>query len=449
MKRTMGAVIATLVLVLALSIVGGQYLLPLLNSRTYSETFCLTDQITNTMDTYDIAKLYRDNHATVAVTVQGDNNIDGYTYTALGSGVCVASNGYQTTNLDENIVASKGSYVVTNYHVIDMLFSDDFSNCLINIFTEEEVKYPCKLLWSNKSLDVAIIYCQENLDYVRMKDRIINPAEGSKLDYEPIFTIGTPLELAYLNRLTLGNVASNNLMTMPSGEYVYPYISGGQIEYSNYPSSLHDTPLIALYNTYEDIVDVTVGITNGNSGGGCFDQHGVLIGLTTVGLDESMTGGNQMNGIVPIYPVIEVIDRLIANNEKYTNYSIYTFDTLGIKGFDAFEASYVVALRNENNINNDFYNYFYFNGEFYSTFSYQDEFSFNQSGFYLLESPTNSKLAGIPSGAVINKCTINEKVVVIENRNDLLYCLLQIKTGDQVVFTYSAIGVSFDKTVAF
>lgn len=431
MKKNWLTLTFSMIFVLALSIVGAKFLMPLINLRTYSQTACLTDQITESMDVYDIAKLYRDNHATVAVTVQGYNTSDGYTYTSLGSGVCVASNGYETTSLDNNIVASMGSYVVTNYHVIDMVYLSEYTNEKIKLITEEEKEYSCELLWSNKNLDVAVLYCEENLDYVEMCDRIVSPDENEQLDYEPIFTIGTPLDLSYLNRLTRGEVASNNLMVMPNAEYVYPNAN---------------TTVIGLYNVYEDIVDITAGITNGNSGGGCFDESGRLIGLTTLGLNVEDTGGNQMNGIVPIYPVIEIIDKLISNKETSTSYTIYTLNDLGLVGFDAYEAYYVTAFQEDGT-----YPYYYFEGNFYSTYTYEDVFNFENEGYYVLSNSATNSLGNIPNGSVITAFQISgQEKIEITQRNDLIYALLQIDDGDTVVFTYTGtLGLPTNQTVQF
>ena len=430
MKKNWLMLTFSMVFVLALSIVGTKFLLPLINLHTYSQTTCLTDQITDSMDVYDIAKLYRDNHATVAVTVQGYKAFD--KYTSLGSGVCVASNGYETSSLENNLTASMGSYVVTNYHVIEMVYLNEFTSTTIKLITEEELEYPCELLWSNRNLDVAILYCEENLDYVEMRDRIVAPAENEKLDYEPIFTIGTPLDLSYLNRLTRGEIASNNLMVMPNAEYIKPANS--------------TTSILALYNTYEDIVDITAGITNGNSGGGCFDEKGRLIGLTTLGLNIEDTGGNQMNAIVPIYPVIEVLDKLISNKEKSTAFKIYTLENVGILGLDSYEAYYVRAFQNQST-----YPYYYYEGNYYSVSTYEDVFNFNQEGYYILSNTATSNLGKIPNGSVITSCQINsQNKIEIVDRNDLIYALLQIDEGDSVVFTYTgAFGLPVNQTVQF
>lgn len=445
MKKTWFSLTFSLILVLALSFVGAKFLLPLLTSKTYSQTDCLTDKVTESMDLYDIAKLYRDNRATVAVIVTGKNNVDNQTYQSLGSGVCVASKGYTTSSLDSNYTANMGSYVVTNYHVIDMFYSNDFTNQSVVIMPEEEKTYECELLWSNKDLDVAVLYCDDtNLNYVRMEDRVIFCEQENRLDIEEIFTIGTPLDLSYLNRFTKGEVASNNPMYLPNAEYIYTYSSNDEMKYSNYYQT-GSTATAVLCNMYEDVVDITVGITNGNSGGGCFDGDGILVGLTTLGLGVSSTGGNQMNGIVPIYPIIEVIDKLISNNERSTSLSIYTLETMGVQGIDAYEAAYANYFQEDSNLN-----YYFLDGEFYSTSTYYDDFLFSSDGYYILSNASSNNFSSLGRGTVITACQINgENQIDIIDRNDLVYALLQIDDGDKVIFTYEGLLFPLTLTVQF
>lgn len=448
MKKSFKSVLLVLVLVLALSYVGANYAWPYLSSifnhRTYSQTNCLTDNITESMDIYSIAKSYRDGYATVAVEVSGKCTANNKYYTSLGSGVCVASKGYKTS-LESNYVASAGSYIVTNYHVIDFLDSNEFSDCQIVIMPEDENTYACDLLWFNKDLDLALLYCDSiNLNYVRMKDRIINCNDSEKLDYEQIFAIGTPLDTAYLNRLTVGNIGSNNNMTMVTIDVIYPYTSNGKLTYSLYTSS--SSGVQVLSNVYEDVVDITVGITSGNSGGGCFDSNGYLIGLTTLGGNVNNTGGNQMNGIVAIYPIIEVLDKIIENKEAGGNNNIYTIESLSIKGVDAIEAGYVSYLKEHTG-----YSYYFIDGNFYSS-SYSSAFSFDENGYYLIENSAG-KLKSIGNDVYITACQINNgEKITIEDRNDLIYALLQIDNGDDVKFYYkgnSLLGLERSVSIAF
>lgn len=450
MKKTSWyAVLGTLLVVLVLSFLCTQFLLPLINEKTYSETNCLNDQITNEMDVYDIAKLYRDSNATCAVIVKGQSTEISNSYiSSLGSGVAIASKGYEIQTSENTYVASKGSYIATNYHVIEMFDSDAYTNCSASIMVENEMTYPAEVLWYNKDLDVAVLYCDDlNMDYVRMADRSIYCSSQDKLDYEQIFTIGSPLDTMYINRLTVGNVASNNDLTMVTAKVIYPYNSNGEMKYHTMIGNSIGISTTVVDNVYEDVVDVSLGISSGNSGGGCFDSNGVLVGLTTLGSDVDETGGNQMNGVVPIYPVLEVLDRLIIENELKQNQTIVDFEKLGLTGIDATEASYVSYMRTETK-----YSYYFLDDNFYDKTSYANDFAFSESGYYILSNSNQySALSAIERGCVIKSCQINNgENLIIDSRNDLIYVLLQIENGDSLTINFNnSQGKSSQATITF
>lgn len=441
MKKSFKSTLLVLVIILVMSFtVTGCFHFLLSSRRTYSRTNCLTENITDDMDIYDIAKFYRDGGATVAVNVKAYNTTTKSDYESLGSGVCVASKGY-TTSIDD-YQANKGSYIVTNYHVIDYFDSNEFSKQSIEIVTEKEEAYKGELLWFNKNLDVAVVYCDGvNLNYVTMKDRLVECATADRLDYEPIFTIGTPLELDYLNRLTVGNVASNNSMMFYTTQTIYPYTTlSGALSYTNYPSVYNSRMNYSvLSNLYEDVVDIALGISPGNSGGGCFDKNGNLVGLSTLGGDVEETNGNQMNGMVAIYPIIQVLDKLIVNNEvNGANEEIFTLNSLGIKGLDRHEASYVSFIKKETSYSN-----YFLDGVIYSS-SYQSVFKFNDEGYYIISSSNKLNLS---EGSVIKACKLNDGLnQTINDRNDFIYFLLKANKGDSLTIVYSN-NETFDNSI--
>ena len=410
MKKTWATILGTLVAVLVISL-GVNYLMPLFGGNyTYSATNCLTEYVNSTqedMDIYDIARYYRDNQATVAVKVKAGS------ISSLGSGVCIASNGFSTNLMKDgsNYVASKGSYIVTNYHVVDEAVGNAAAS--VTILTEREETYNCDIVWANLNLDMAIIYTDEVcLDYVTMKDIIIDPAQGERFDYQPIFCIGCPLnEEDYLNRLTLGNIGTNDTMVMYS--------------------DTKDNGYAVMYNLYEDVVDITAGISPGNSGGGCFDEDGYLIGLNTLGTDETITGGNQMNGIIPIYPAMQIIDRIIYNNEVANTYKIYTLESLGLYGIDAWEASVASTYTTYYGTTPSYY----LNGRYYAKSTYATRgFNFSSDGYYLIKNANN--FGNFGSGAVITACKKGtEAKVAIVDRNDLIYFFLGCNGGDTIQVT--------------
>ena len=437
-KNNFFAILSSLVLVVIFSFLITNYLLPIMqkamNHVTYSETYCVNDKITEDMDIYKIAKLYRDSNATVEVI--GSYSTSTSSYNSLGSGVVVASTGYTTTTLEENFQTNQGSYIATNYHVIEFYYDSANSNKEIEVKAEDEVLHSCDILWSDKNLDLAILYAEVSYNYVKMQDRWVACEENARLDYEPVFAIGTPLDQKYLNRLTTGNIASNNDITMFTAKDVYVYTENGKPKESSiYKTSSTERTL--LDNVYEQVIDVTVGISSGNSGGGCFDGNGNLIGLTTLGTSYDQTDGNQMNGVIPIYPIIQVLDRVIANNEASQDYKIYKITDLGFYGTDAKEAAKVKYMKKQEGS----FEYYYLNGVFYES-SYSSLFNFSDNGYCLLKN-TNSTLSNIRSGAVIEsiKVGLTGQAQTINTRNDLIYLLLSVNKGDIITINYKTTGL--------
>ena len=403
--------------------------------HAYSDTNCLTENLTDDMSIYDIAKYYRDSNGTVMII--GSFTEDGDKYKTCGSGVVVASTGYKTSTLSGQITASMGSYIATNYHVIDFLYNTVYSGKTLEVMAENEVKYPCSVLWADKNLDVAVLYADVSYNYIKMVDRWVDCAGKDKLDLEEVFTIGTPVTTSvnieqYLNRFTRGDVASDNSITMATGQTVYAYSNGNDMEYS-YQDDTGRTETVVLDNVYEGIIDIAVGISGGNSGGGCFDKKGNLIGLATLGTSVSVTDGNQMNGAVPIYPIMKVLDKLIANKETAANYKIYSIESLGLIGIDSTEAKYARLVKSETK-----FSHYFVNGKFYNG-TYSGLFEFSDEGYCVLTNRSeNATIANnIRSGEIIKSCQVNGGAArKITDRNDLLYLLLDLDQGDTLTINY-------------
>ena len=471
-KKSVINIILILSIVLLTSFIVYYLIMPLIedNKKSYSQSNCLNEQITQDMDIYDIAKLYRDN-ACVAITVSGQSNF--YKYTSLGSGVCIAGKGFET---DLDYTANAGYYIATNYHVIDMAISGEYSNIEIEIITEDEYSYDgCEVLWYSKDFDLAIIYCGNEdlqLDYIRMKDRAISCDDNDKIDIEQIFTIGSPLDLQNLNDFTTGYVRNNSLKTEYTGFYKYYYqdpIFGfvGQGDWQStededeVPDGATYYPLAYIDNVYEDVVSMSVEISPGNSGGGVFDENGNLIGLATLSTSVSSSNGNQINGCVNIYPLIQVLDRVIYNNENSgNNYSIYDLENLNLVGIDSQEAGIVYSIKYQQENDKDygsilqtipeFADYYYFDGIYYSESDYQSVFTFDEDGYYIISNDSQvSNLQYLSQGVVITQGKIGSQTYTIENRNDFLYMLLDIDDGESVTFTYLKDGISSSVTVQF
>lgn len=438
MKRTYIAVIMTLLVVLCVSI-GGTYLV--LNwddmFKTYSDGYCLNEKVTEDMSRIDIARLYTDSCVTVVVETSAPR---GHGYRAHGSGVCIASKGY---DINGDYIASKGSYFVTNYHVISYACDPLYDGYNTQIYIElnsSDTHYLASLLWANKDLDVAVVYSSElnemSIGWIEMKDRFIACEEKDKVNYDEIFVIGTPLDLDYKNTLTLGNVSNNNFdLVELTGSNLYVYTQNREIKITQDPKATVGTTQTyeVIENVYENAIMINCDITNGNSGGGVFDKYGNLIGLATLGRDES---SYAMNFIVPIYPVTLVLDKIILNNETNAKQKIFTPESMDLVVMDETEAFYASKRVTETGKVIDFVitandQYYYYGSQLYSKAQYASAFNFEGDGVYVLRN--GGVYGNITTDFIITGIDKNDLVKVdIKDRNDLLFYLLSCNQGDKI-----------------
>jgi len=433
-KKNYLAIIMSLVFVLCVSI--GAYIF-FTDNNAYKpdiDGYCANERVSEDMSRTEMAKIYKD--SCVAVIVESKAPDRSYTNISSGSGVCVASEGYQT----EYKHNAKQSYFATNYHVISYACDPMYSSYKTEISIELDgstAHYPAKLVWYDRNMDVAILASEfEGADaetismgYIKMRDRIVDCKAEDKLFYDDIFVIGTPLDLQYKNTLTLGNISNTNMeMVEASGVEIYTYFLNGVFKYTTDRNAVSSPSQVlqAYDNIYENVVMMNCDITNGNSGGGVFDRYGNLIGLATLGLDTEVSGSASMNFLVPIYPIMQVLDRVILQNESMGEQNIYSIKSLGLKVLDSNEANRVgnVVL-----VANDALSC-YFDGNFYKKADYFSTFNFNEEGVIVLESGS-----GIPHGFIIQSVDKNDGTeVVIKDRNDLIYFLLGCKKGERINF---------------
>lgn len=373
-----------------------------LEKTSENEGFCLTEFVTEYNINYNnMADFYKD--ACVSIEVDADGEA------WLGSGVCIASKGYETS---DGLILESGSYIVTNHHVIEEYYSaynhevkvypNDFTN--IERYGTE-IYYDAEILWSDSYIDMAIIYIEENIDWVKMKDRAIENDEQDQLcANEKVFVIGTPQSLSYQNTITRGIIASESL------------------KYSYTVDEYYFTEVMS--NIYEDVIAMQVSIMGGNSGGGLFDSKGYLIGQPTLGSTTSQSK-YAINYSIPIYPAITVLDGIIKDNEAKEEIYIASIDDLDFKFIDSLESSIMTSYFYSSNL--------YFYGKSYK----KSDLTFDESGLKVISS-TNSL---IDVNDVIEKVVYGKKLYEINDRNDLIYLLLNCKKGDKLGFHIRGEGI--------
>ena len=116
---------------------------------------------------------------------------------------------------------------------------------------------------------------------MEISDRLIESSNPLQL-LEPVIAIGTPLDYSLQNSCTYGYISGLNRYTTSDGD------------------------------VYEQLIQHTASISNGNSGGPLFDMYGNLIGLNTLGSID----GNDIYFAVPVYAAQVILDKVVKLNEK-------------------------------------------------------------------------------------------------------------------------------------
>ena len=365
----------------------------ILTKTSEEEGFCLTDCVKEANLEYDgMPYVYQDACVSIYSIPDVGSNL-------LGSGVCIASKGYEYS---EGQFIEQGSYIITNCHVIEnvldcftyeiRVFPNEYDN--YDRYGVEQLYYDGQLLWWDAYLDMALIYVEYNIDWVKVKDRSIKCDDSEKIKRgESAFVIGTPLKISNQNTITKGTIYSED-------------------EYYTYTTTEEKD----LSNVYEYLIPIRIPINNGNSGGGLFDADGYLVGQPTLGVAGS-TAYNAVNYAIPIYPAMIVMDRIIKANEEDESFKIYGLSDLNFDFVDSLESNVVSE--------GDFPRWggrIYFYGNRYSP----RDLKFDEDGLKVLRSAR----FGIKKDDIITIVKINEEEFDIKCRNDLIFVLLQCEKGD-------------------
>lgn len=193
---------------------------------------------------------------------------------SVGSGVAIAENGY----------------VLTNHHVVD-------GSNQITVYFADMSQAGAKLIWSDSSLDMAIIKSSKNMPYLdcgNSKDLKVG---------EEVLAIGTPLTLQFKHTVTKGIISAlNRTLEVDS--------MGG-----------------ASY--LQNLIQHDASINPGNSGGPLITLDGKVVGINTLKASE----GEGIGFAIPIEVGQKITQKVVQNNNYVAPY-------IGVFGFDADIASY-------------------------------------------------------------------------------------------------------------
>lgn len=188
----------------------------------------------------------------------------------LPSVVCIQAEHADGYSVGSGIVLSRSGYIVTNYHVIEDGFS--FSVMLL----PSETTYDAKLIGYDRELDIAVLHCDApNL----------SPASFADSDLlhvgDAVYAIGNPMGYLY-GTMTDGIVSS-----------------------------------LARQVTIEDrnmtLIQTSVPLNSGNSGGALVDSHGQVVGIAVAKL-TGLRGDTVVEAIglaIPITDALPFINHII------------------------------------------------------------------------------------------------------------------------------------------
>ncbi|MEG1499547.1 MAG: trypsin-like peptidase domain-containing protein [Clostridia bacterium] len=209
----------------------------------------------------------------VAPAVVGISAING-SMQSVGSGVAVAPSGY----------------ILTNNHVVE-----GAQNLFVYFANKDNAK--ANFVWSDKSLDIAIIKCERSLPYLEMGSSK-NLKQG-----EEVFAIGTPISLQFKHSVTKGIISALN-------RTIQAETSTGT-------------------NYFQNMIQHDASINPGNSGGPLINKMGQVVGINTL----KAASAEGMGFAIPIEICGAVISGLSKTSQVSAPY-------LGLFGFDASIASF-------------------------------------------------------------------------------------------------------------
>lgn len=210
----------------------------LISSQTYADTAQLADSVTP---------------AIVGIT-SADTSSE-----SVGSGVCIASDGYILTN----------AHVLLNPNYIRV----HLSNGEVGSAT---------LVWEDESQDVAVVKTTLSLPYLSLA-----PIDDIRVG-EDVLAVGTPLTLSLKHSFTKGIVSALNRTLKVSG------LSGDSL--------------------MQNLIQHDASLNPGNSGGPLLNLRGEVVGINTL----KISGGEGIGFAIPVKSIASVLNNIVSD----TNYDI-------------------------------------------------------------------------------------------------------------------------------
>ncbi|WP_414150596.1 S1C family serine protease [Acetobacterium carbinolicum] len=208
------------------------------------------------------------------------------------TGVAMTAYGPQeASGVGSGFILTSDGYIATNQHVA----SNDISGMTVSL--ADGKTYDAKLIWSDSTLDMAII----KIDATDLPVLELGDSDNVVVG-ELAVAVGNPLGLNFERTVTSGIVSAiNRSIPLDSG-------------------------------LAEDLIQTDASINSGNSGGPLVDKNGKVIGINTY----KLTTGEGMGFAIPINILKPILNEIVATGK-------FDATVMGITGYDRAIADYYVT----------------------------------------------------------------------------------------------------------
>ena len=213
------------------------------NNKQEIKTYDMTERLIALHDNVDFSDIAE----AVAPACLGVSCVVGSSQ-SVGSGVCVAKDGY----------------VLTNSHVIN-------GGSDVQLYLYDGTTADADIIYEDTVMDIAILKSSKNMPYLSMKN-----TDDVKVG-EDVLAVGTPISLTLTHTFTKGIVSALNRTLKVSSSAGVGYM--------------------------QNMIQHDASLNPGNSGGPVLDKTGQVIGINTL----KISGGEGIGFAIPIKSVASLI----------------------------------------------------------------------------------------------------------------------------------------------
>ncbi|SCY61505.1 serine protease HtrA [Alkaliphilus peptidifermentans] len=208
----------------------------------------------------------------------------------------------RSTGLGTGVIVDERGYILTNSHVVG---DGNVEEIIVILYDGEKV--PAKVVWNERSLDLAVI----KVEAIGLPVAELGDSDNLEVG-EIAIAIGNPLGLNFERTLTQGVISGLNRVIPLEGE-----------------------------ETIENLIQTDASINPGNSGGPLLNGQGQVIGINTA----KIRTGEGLGFAIPINTAKPIVDQIIEQGE-------FTRVYIGIRGvnIDVFERATGTSLQADNGV---------------------------------------------------------------------------------------------------